>query len=103
VHGGPEGQICAVFNPIIQYFAHRGFTVIAPNVRAALATVGKYLRLDDVEEADGRRARPGGWRGLGGDDWPRPFQKRIAVMGGSYGGSWVAALTYQSRALGRRC
>ena len=49
VHGGPESQTRAVFNPVIQYFAHRGFTVIAPNVRGSSGYGREYLKLDDVE------------------------------------------------------
>src|SRR5436305_25270 len=35
VHGGPEGQARPMLNPTIQYLVHRGFGVLAPNVRGS--------------------------------------------------------------------
>jgi dipeptidyl aminopeptidase/acylaminoacyl peptidase len=93
VHGGPEMQTRAAFNPIIQYLAHRGFTVIAPNVRGSSGYGRQYLKLDDVEK------RMDAVRDLAaGADWAVKSgladPKRIGVMGGSYGGFMVlAALT----------
>lgn len=93
VHGGPESQTRAVFNPIIQYLAHRGLTVIAPNVRGSSGYGREYLTLDDVEKRlDSVRDLAAGaaWAVKSGLAHP----KRIAVMGGSYGGFMVlAALT----------
>ncbi len=93
VHGGPESQTRAVFNPIIQYLAHRGLTVIAPNVRGSSGYGRTYLGLDDVEKRmDSVRDLAAGaeWAVKAGLAHP----KRIAVMGGSYGGFMVlAALT----------
>ena len=93
VHGGPESQTRAVFNPIIAYFAHRGFTVVAPNVRGSSGYGKTYLHLDDVERRmDAVRDLAAGaeWAARTGLAHP----KRIAVMGGSYGGFMVlAALT----------
>lgn len=93
VHGGPESQTRAVFNPIIQYLAHRGLTVIAPNVRGSAGYGREYLRLDDVErrmDAVSDLAAGAAWAVAAGLAHPR----RIAVMGGSYGGFMVlAALT----------
>lgn len=93
VHGGPEAQTRAIFNPVIQYFAHRGFTVIAPNVRGSSGYGRTYLRLDDVEKRmDSVRDLAAGaeWAAKSGLADP----KKIAVIGGSYGGFMVlAALT----------
>ena len=93
VHGGPESQTRAVFNPVIQYLANRGFTVIAPNVRGSSGYGKTYLKLDDVEKRmDAVRDLAAGaeWAVQAGLAHP----KRLAVMGGSYGGFMVlAALT----------
>jgi dipeptidyl aminopeptidase/acylaminoacyl peptidase len=93
VHGGPEGQTRAAFNPIIQYLANRGFTVVAPNVRGSTGYGKAYLHLDDVElRMDSVRDLAAGaeWAVRAGLAHP----KRIGVMGGSYGGFMVlAALT----------
>lgn len=93
VHGGPESQTRAVYNPIIQYLAHRGLTVIAPNVRGSSGYGRTYQSLDDVEKRmDSVRDLEAGvaWAVNAGVAHPR----RIAVMGGSYGGFMVlAALT----------
>ena len=93
VHGGPESQLRTAFNPVIQYFAHRGFVVIAPNVRGSSGYGKAYGHLDDVElRMDSVRDLAAGadWAGQSGLADPR----RIAVMGGSYGGFMVlAALT----------
>jgi dipeptidyl aminopeptidase/acylaminoacyl peptidase len=93
VHGGPEGQTRAAFNPIIQYLANRGFTVIAPNVRGSTGYGRKYEKLDDVGlRMDSVKDLAAGaeWAARVGLAHPR----RIGVMGGSYGGFMVlAALT----------
>jgi len=93
VHGGPESQTRAVFNPVIQFLANRGFTVIAPNVRGSSGYGRTYLKLDDVErrmDAVKDLAAGAEWVAKSGIADP----KRIAVMGGSYGGFMVlAALT----------
>ena len=93
VHGGPESQTRAVFNPVIAYFAQRGFTVVAPNVRGSSGYGNTYLHLDDVEKRmDSVRDLAAGaeWAVRSGLAHPR----RIAVMGSSYGGFMVlAALT----------
>jgi dipeptidyl aminopeptidase/acylaminoacyl peptidase len=93
VHGGPEQQFRPSFNPVVQYFAHRGFVVVAPNVRGSSGYGKTYGHLDDVERRlDAVRDLAAGaeWavsRGIAD-------RERIAVMGGSYGGYMVlAALT----------
>src|SRR5262249_3277574 len=93
VHGGPEGQTRAAFNPIIQFLAHRGFTVIAPNVRGSTGYGRQYEKLDDVElRMDSVRDLAAGARWAVESGLAHP--KRVGVMGGSYGGFMVlAALT----------
>jgi len=93
VHGGPESQSRPAYNGVIAYLVHRGFGVLAPNVRGSTGYGNRYRSLDDLElrmdsvadlrsaveflVSSGRARRDG-----------------IAVMGGSYGGFMVlAALT----------
>ncbi len=50
VHGGPESQERPGFNPIYQYFVHRGYSVLAPNVRGSSGYGRTYIHLDDVRK-----------------------------------------------------
>jgi len=95
VHGGPEGQVRPSFDPVIQYLVAQGYAVLAPNVRGSTGYGYEYQSLDDVRlrmnsVADLQYAVF--WLREGGIADP----KRIAVMGGSYGGFMVlsAITTY---------
>jgi dipeptidyl aminopeptidase/acylaminoacyl peptidase len=93
VHGGPEGQERPGFSSIYQYFLSRGYGILAPNVRGSTGYGKTYTHLDDVrnrEDSVKDLAAAVEWlRTQGGAD-PR----RIAVMGGSYGGYMtLAAIT----------
>ncbi len=93
VHGGPESQYRPTFNAIVQYFVACGYVVLAPNVRGSSGYGHHYMSLDDVRlrmdsVADLRSAA----RWLADSTIADP--RRIAVMGGSYGGFMtLAALT----------
>ena len=50
IHGGPEGQELATFNPFIQYLVSEGIAVAAPNVRGSTGYGKTYTHLDDVEK-----------------------------------------------------
>lgn len=94
IHGGPESQFMPILNPVIQYLVHRGFAVVAPNVRGSTGYGKRYHHLDDkrnrldsVRDLEGLHR----WLGTVGLD-----DKRAALMGGSYGGYMVlAGLTFQ--------
>ncbi|MDQ1612190.1 MAG: hypothetical protein QOG00_2121 [Pyrinomonadaceae bacterium] len=93
VHGGPEGQERPSFNPTYQYFLSRGYAVLAPNVRGSTGYGKTYTHLDDVklrEDSVRDLAAAVEWlKTSGGAD-----ARRIAVMGGSYGGYMtLAAIT----------
>ncbi|MCA1556971.1 MAG: S9 family peptidase, partial [Acidobacteria bacterium] len=93
VHGGPEGQERPGFSGIYQYFLSRGYGILAPNVRGSTGYGKTFTHLDDVrnrEDSVKDLAAAAEWlRTQGGAD-PR----RIAVMGGSYGGYMtLAAIT----------
>jgi dipeptidyl aminopeptidase/acylaminoacyl peptidase len=90
VHGGPESQSRPLFAPVTQYLLRRGYAVFMPNVRGSTGYGKAYTHLDDVYLRMGSvkdLAHAAGWlKGRG--------HRRVAVMGGSYGGFMVlAALT----------
>ncbi len=93
VHGGPEGQERPGFNPLYQYYLSRGYAVLALNVRGSTGYGKTYTHLDDVEKREDSvkdLAASVEWlKTKGGAD-----PKRIAVVGGSYGGYMtMAAIT----------
>lgn len=94
VHGGPEGQTRAEYNPIIQYLVDAGFAVAAPNVRGSSGYGRTYIHLDDV------RKRMDSVKDLAWlvKDLIRAHDvspDKIGIMGRSYGGFMVlAALTH---------
>ncbi|TWT25101.1 S9 family peptidase [Planomicrobium sp. CPCC 101110] len=94
VHGGPEYQIKAEFNPVIQFLAANGFAVAAPNVRGSMGYGRTYVKLDDVRKrmdsvADLKELAADLAANHGADP------ERIGIMGRSYGGFMVlAALTH---------
>jgi dipeptidyl aminopeptidase/acylaminoacyl peptidase len=93
VHGGPEGQRRVEFNAIYQYFLHRGYAILAPNVRGSTGYGRAYSHLDDVEKRMDSVADLA-WAVRWLRDTGVADPRRIAVMGGSYGGFMVlAALT----------
>jgi dipeptidyl aminopeptidase/acylaminoacyl peptidase len=94
VHGGPESQFrplyAAPWMPPLQYYLHRGFAVLAPNVRGSRGYGKTYVHLDDIERrpdsvADLKAAVA--WLIEHGKADP----KRIGIMGRSYGGYMVLA------------
>ena len=85
IHGGPDGQTQNSFSRSIQYLVNQGFFVIAPNYRGSS---GYGKEFEDANRFD-----------MGGGDledvtsaaeWIKKTgfvdPKKIAVMGGSYGG-----------------
>lgn len=93
VHGGPEGQSRPGFNPLFQYYLSRGYAVLDLNVRGSTGYGKRYTHLDDVEKREDSvkdLAYSVEWlKTKGGAD-----PKKIAVMGGSYGGYMtMAAIT----------
>ncbi|MBA3355115.1 MAG: S9 family peptidase [Pyrinomonadaceae bacterium] len=90
VHGGPEGQAFPTFSAVDQYFLARGYAILVPNVRGSTGYGKTYTHLDDVQKREDSvkdLAAAVDWlKSRGGAD-----PKRIAVMGGSYGGYMVLA------------
>lgn len=85
IHGGPTGQHLNWWDPISQWFAHRGYVVLAPNIRGSTgygrefqeANRGDWGGKDLADVVAGVR-----WLGEAGVADP----KRVGAFGGSYGG-----------------
>jgi dipeptidyl aminopeptidase/acylaminoacyl peptidase len=92
VHGGPEGQERPGFNALYQYYLSRGYAILATNVRGSTGYGKTFTHLDDVQKREDSvkdLAYSVDWLKANGAD-----PKRIAVMGGSYGGYMtMAAIT----------
>jgi dipeptidyl aminopeptidase/acylaminoacyl peptidase len=94
VHGGPESQIRAVYNPFLQYFLNHGYAVCTPNVRGSTGYGKSYTHLDDVRKRmDSVRDLTSLVEWLKSEGNADP--EKIAIMGRSYGGFVVlAAITH---------
>jgi dipeptidyl aminopeptidase/acylaminoacyl peptidase len=91
IHGGPESQSTAAFNPIVQYWVNElGAAVILPNVRGSAGYGKTFLALDDGPKREDAVKDIGALL-----DWiarrPELDAKRVGVYGGSYGGYMVLA------------
>ncbi|MFC7071148.1 S9 family peptidase [Halobaculum lipolyticum] len=90
VHGGPEHQRRPWFYPTKQFFLHRGYAVLEPNVRGSSGYGKAYAHLDDVEKRMDSVADV-----AAGVEWlhgvPAVDEDRIVAYGRSYGGFMVLA------------
>lgn len=90
MHGGPESQARMAFSPIFQHFLHRGYGVLAPNVRGSIGYGRAYADLDN------KRLRLDSVRDLvAAAEWVGSMgifdSRKVVVMGGSYGGYMTLA------------
>jgi dipeptidyl aminopeptidase/acylaminoacyl peptidase len=90
VHGGPGGQSRRGYSEMIQHLVNHGYAVLATNNRGSSGYGKTFFHLDDkkhgdVDLKDTVAARPY----LASLDWVDG--KRVAIMGGSYGGYMVGA------------
>ncbi|MFZ0815735.1 MAG: S9 family peptidase [Candidatus Sulfotelmatobacter sp.] len=85
IHGGPTSQTVNSFNRFIQYAANQGYMVLAPNYRGSTG-YGKAFQQANLFDMGGGDLQDV----LAGVDWIKQTghvdPKKIAVMGGSYGG-----------------
>ena len=92
-HGGPWTRDGWGYNPLAQFFANRGYAVLMPNFRGSTGYGKKYLNAGNGEW--GRRMQDDvtwGVKYLVAEGITDP--KRVAIMGGSYGGfSALAGIT----------
>jgi dipeptidyl aminopeptidase/acylaminoacyl peptidase len=94
VHGGPWGRDVWGYNPYAQWLANRGYAVLQPNFRASTGYGKKFLNAgdkqwglkmhDDLIDAANWAVKQG-----------YADAKKIAIMGGSYGGyATLAGMTF---------
>jgi dipeptidyl aminopeptidase/acylaminoacyl peptidase len=85
IHGGPNSQTVNSFNRFIQFAANQGYMVLAPNYRGSTG-YGKGFEQADLSDMGGGDLEDV----LAGVDFIKQTghldPKKIAVMGGSYGG-----------------
>ena len=85
IHGGPTAQSMNSFNRFVQYAANQGYMVLVPNYRGSTG-YGKEFQQANLFDMGGGDLQDV----LAGVDWIKQTghldPKKIAVMGGSYGG-----------------
>src|SRR5258706_13626806 len=85
IHGGPTAQTMNSFNRFVQYAANQGYMVLAPNYRGSTG-YGKEFQQANLFDMGGGDLQDV----LAGVDWIKQIghldPKKIAVIGGSYGG-----------------
>ena len=85
IHGGPASQTMNSFNRFIQFAANQGYMVLAPNYRGSTGYGKKFQEANLFDMGSGDLDDV-----LAGVDWIKQTghldPKKIAVMGGSYGG-----------------
>ena len=85
IHGGPTSQTMNSFNRFVQFAVNQGYMVLAPNYRGSTG-YGKEFQQANLFDMGGGDLQDV----LAGVDWIKQTghldPKKIAVMGGSYGG-----------------
>jgi dipeptidyl aminopeptidase/acylaminoacyl peptidase len=85
VHGGPASQTVNSFNRGIQYLTNQGYMVIAPNYRGSTGFGQEFQQANFFDMGGGDLQDV-----LAAAEWAKQTgfldPKKIAVMGGSYGG-----------------
>ncbi len=85
IHGGPTSQTMNSFNRFVQFAVNQGYMVLAPNYRGSTG-YGKEFQQANLFDMGGGDLQDV----LAGVDWIKETghldPKKIAVMGGSYGG-----------------
>jgi dienelactone hydrolase len=90
VHGGPESQERPIWAGLFQYLVLSGYAVAAPNVRGSTGYGKSFTHLDDKEKRqDSVRDLHEIAEMLAGR--PEVDGRRMALIGGSYGGYMVLA------------
>ena len=85
IHGGPKAQSLNSFNRFVQFAVNQGYMVLAPNYRGGTGYGKEFENANLFDMGGGDLADV-----LAGVDWIKQTghldPKKIAVMGGSYGG-----------------
>ncbi len=90
IHGGPEGQSRPWYSARTQYLLNQGISVLLPNVRGSTGYGKTFVKLDNGFKREDSVKDIGALL-----DWidsaPDLDAKKVAVIGGSYGGYMVMA------------
>ena len=90
VHGGPGGQSRVRYSPMIQHLVNHGYAVLAVNNRGSTGYGKTFFHADDKKHGDvDLKDCIWGRKYLESMNWVD--DKKVAIMGGSYGGYMVAA------------
>jgi dipeptidyl aminopeptidase/acylaminoacyl peptidase len=89
VHGGPEGQDALSFSPWSLFLAQEGYLVLLPNYRGSSGYGEKFRNLN-VEDSGGGEVEDVGSAAKYLEEQGLADPKRIAIGGGSHGGTEVA-------------
>lgn len=85
IHGGPDDQSMANFNPLLQYFVNLGYIVIAPNYRGSTGYGRDFQRANHMD-AGGAELQDVVDAAEFIKKSPYVDPKNIVLMGRSYGG-----------------
>lgn len=85
-HGGPWARDEWGYNPLAQFLANRGYAVLIPNFRGSTGYGKKFLNLGNKEWGTGTMQHDltDGVKFMVESGYADP--KKVAIMGGSYGG-----------------
>ena len=89
IHGGPEGQDVFRFDPWAQYLTQQGYVVLEPNYRGSTGYGEKFRNLN-VEDSGGGEMDDVAAGAQYLVDHGLADPKRLAIGGGSHGGTMVA-------------
>ncbi|HEX4164342.1 MAG TPA: S9 family peptidase [Bryobacteraceae bacterium] len=89
IHGGPEGEDTLRFDVWAQYLAQAGYAVLEPNYRGSSGYGEKFRNLN-VEDSGGRETDDVAAGAQHLVDHGLADPKRLAIGGGSHGGTMVA-------------
>lgn len=89
IHGGPEGEDVFRFDPWAQYLTQQGYLVLEPNYRGSSGYGEKFRNLN-VEDSGGGEADDVAAGAQYLVDRGLADAKRLAIGGGSHGGTMVA-------------
>lgn len=95
IHGGPGGQTRVGYNAVAQYLVNHGYVVLGVNNRGSSGYGKTFFAADD-----GKHGREPLWDCVESKKYLATLgyvdEKKIGIMGGSYGGYMVlAALTFK--------
>ncbi|HXQ74759.1 MAG TPA: prolyl oligopeptidase family serine peptidase [Pyrinomonadaceae bacterium] len=95
IHGGPGGQTRVGYSPVVQYLVNHGYVILGVNNRGSSGYGKTFFAADD-----GKHGREPLWDCVEAKKYLASLgyvdEKKIGIMGGSYGGYMVlAALAFK--------